>query len=393
VPLTSEGFEFPGAHALDLIAAVRAEHYSDAGGSTVPKVGFRWQPVSPDVTIRGSYAKSFTAPTLFALSGPTDTRIVGTGVVQSVFGIAGDSIMGEDGNNPKLEPSKADTYSLGIVLAPKAVPGLNVTIDYSDIRQDGYPGGIGFTNILQSIDQLGATSPFYNNLALGNFPGAPGATQPFATPGSLGAYLRGGGNSLNLFAIDQFRNLGGVREKSINIGALYEREVEGVGNFTMATNGSIFLHYLFQALPGQQFYEYAGYVTNGGTGVQGTVAKYHFYTTLDWKRDNIDLTLGNTYISAVTDIGPGGIVYANSKTLKALPVASYLTWDLRAAYTDETPGSRIKAIKGWSVALGINNMFDRMPPAAPQAYTDNNADVSTYSPIGRLVYLMGSVKF
>jgi iron complex outermembrane recepter protein len=392
-PLTSDKFELPGAHALDLIGAVRAEHYSDAGGSTVPKVGFRWQPVSADVTIRGSYAKSFTAPTLFALSGPTDTRIVGTGVVQSVFGIAGDSIMGEDGNNPKLAPSKADTYSLGIVLAPKAVPGLNVTIDYSDIRQDGFPGGIGFTNILQSIDQLGAASPFYSNLALGNFPGAPGATQPFGAPGSLSAYLRGGGNSLNLFAIDQFRNLGGVREKSINIGALYEREVEGVGTFTLATNGSIFLHYLFQALPGQQFYEYAGYVTNGGTGVQGTVPKYHFYSTLDWKRDNVDLTLGNTYISAVTDIGPGGIVFAKSKTLKPLPVASYLTWDLRAAYTDETPGTRIKEIKGWSVALGINNLANRMPPAAPQAYTDNNADVSTYSPIGRLVYLTGSVKF
>jgi iron complex outermembrane receptor protein len=391
-PLTSDKFELPGAHALDLIGAVRAEHYSDAGGSTVPKVGFRWQPVSPDVTIRGSYAKSFTAPTLFALSGPTDTRIVGTGVVQSVFGIAGDSIMGEDGNNPKLGPSKADTYSLGIVLAPKAVPGLNVTIDYSDIRQDGYPGGIGFTNILQSIDQLGGASPFYNNLAFGNFPGSPGATQPFGTPGSLSAYLRGGGNSLNLFAIDQFRNLGGVREKSVNIGALYERDVEGLGTFALTTNGSVFLHYLFQALPGQQFYEYAGYVTNGGTGVQGTVPKYHFYSTFDWKRDNLDLTLGNTYISAVTDIGPGGIVYATSKTLKPIPVASYLTWDLRAAYTDETPGTRIKAIKGWSVALGVNNLANRMPPAAPQAFTDNNADVSTYSPIGRLLYLMGSVK-
>jgi iron complex outermembrane receptor protein len=34
-----------------------------------------------------------------------------------------------------------------------------------------------------------------------------------------------------------------------------------------------------------------------------------------------------------------------------------------------------------------------MPPLAPQAYTDNNADVSTYSPIGRLVYLTASVKF
>ena len=207
-PLTSPSMELPGVHAFDLIGAARAERYSDAGGSVVPKVGFRWQPVNPQVTVRGTYAKSFTAPTLFALNGPTDTRLVGPGVVQSVFGIAGDQINGEDGNNPKLEPSKAKSCSVGFAISPQALAGLNVTVDFSDIRQQGYPGGIGFTNILQSIDQLGSASPFYNNLGFGNFPGSAGATQPFGTPGSLGAYLRGGGNSLNLYAIDQFRNLG-----------------------------------------------------------------------------------------------------------------------------------------------------------------------------------------
>ncbi|HWS61669.1 MAG TPA: TonB-dependent receptor plug domain-containing protein [Steroidobacteraceae bacterium] len=392
-PLTSPSMELPGVHAFDLIGAARAERYSDAGGSVVPKLGFRWQPVNPQVTVRGTYAKSFTAPTLFALNGPTDTRLVGPGVVQSVFGIAGDQINGEDGNNPKLEPSKAKSYSVGFAISPQALAGLNVTVDFSDIRQQGYPGGIGFTNILQSIDQLGSASPFYNNLGFGNFPGSAGATQPFGTPGSLGAYLRGGGNSLNLYAIDQFRNLGGVKEDSINVSVDYELPAHGLGTFTVGTTGAIFLHYQFQALPGQKFYEYAGTVTNGGTGVQGTVPRVRFYSTLDWKLEKYDVTLGNTFISSVTDIGPGGIVYENSKTLKALPVASYITWDLRAAYTDDTPSSTIRPIKGWAVAMGVNNIANRMPPLAPQAYTDNNADVSTYSPIGRLVYVMGNVKF
>jgi hypothetical protein len=88
-------------------------------------------------------------------------------------------------------------------------------------------------------------------------------------------------------------------------------------------------------------------------------------------------------VRSLTDIGPGGIVYANSKTLKAIPVPSYMSWDLCAAYNDDTPGTRIKETKGCSLALGMNNLFNRMPAAAPQAYTDNNADVSTYSPIGR----------
>ena len=180
---------------------------------------------------------------------------------------------------------------------------------------------------------------------------------------------------------------------SINVSVDYELPAHGLGTFTVGTTGAIFLHYQFQALPGQKFYEYAGTVTNGGTGVQGTVPRVRFYSTLDWKLEKYDVTLGNTFISSVTDIGPGGIVYENSKTLKALPVASYITWDLRAAYTDDTPSSTIRPIKGWAVAMGVNNIANRMPPLAPQAYTDNNADVSTYSPIGRLVYVMGNVKF
>ena len=144
-------------------------------------------------------------------------------------------------------------------------------------------------------------------------------------------------------------------------------------------------------MSGQAFYNYAGFATNGGTGVQGTIPKYSFYTTLDWQYGNWDVNLGNTYMSAVTDIGPGGLVYATSKTLKPLSVSSYTTWDLRVGYARDLEASGL--VKGWSVGAGINNLFDRMPPRAPQAFTDNNADVSTYSPIGRLVYAMASIKF
>ena len=46
-----------------------------------------------------------------------------------------------------------------------------------------------------------------------------------------------------------------------------------------------------------------------------------------------------------------------------------------------------------TVAVGVNNLADRMPPLAPRAFLDNNADVSTFSPIGRLIYGTLSVTF
>ncbi len=395
-PITSSKWNVPGVHALDLIAAVRGERYSDVGDSTVPKLGFRWQPVDAQLTMRGTYAKSFTAPTLFALSGPTGTRFVGSGVINTVFGIPNLQFNGEDGNNPDLKPSKATSYSIGVVFVPAAISGLRFSMDYSDIKQDGFPGGIGFTNILDDVNRLGSASPFAGNLTKGNFPGQPGAV-PFTTPGEVLAFLNNPANSpggiANIFAIDQFRNLGGIKEQSINLSAEYEWPTDNMGTFLLSTSGAIFLHYKFQALTSQPFFEYAGFATNGGTGVQGTLPKYRFYSTVIWKYQDWDAMLGNTYISSVKDIGPGGIVFANSTTLKAIPVSSYTAWDLRLGYTAEKGPSAVPFVKSWKVAVGVNNLTNRMPPLSPQAFTDNNADVSTYSPIGRLFYTTLAVKF
>ena len=390
-PLTSEKAPIWGAHAFDLIGAAREEKYSDAGNAFVPKVGFRWQPASPELTVRGSLSRSFTAPTLYAEYGPTDTRIVGSSVIQTVFGLANPGLQGEDGNNPNLKPSKASTRSLNLAWQPAAVPGLSTSVEFSSVDQKGFPGGIGFTNILQSVDQAGSASPFAGNLAMNAFPGQPGAVG-FANPGDLSAYLRADpNNSLNVYAIDRFMNLGGVKVRAWNANAEYYWEAGETGTFTVGTTGTVFQSYKFQALPYQKFYEYAGYATNGGTGVQGTMPKYRFYSTLDWQADHWSATLGNTYVAAVHDIGAGGIVYETSTTLKARPVSSYMSWDLRGGYKGDAVATL--GLKEWNVAVGVNNIANRMPPASPQAFTDNNADVATYSPLGRLVYATFDAKF
>jgi iron complex outermembrane receptor protein len=391
VPLASEKANAWGFHAFDLIGAGREEDYSDVGSAFVPKVGFRWQPASSEFTVRGSFSKSFTAPTLYAQYGPTDTRIVGPAVIQSVFGLPNAGLQGEDGNNPDLQPSTAHTRSLNLSWQPAAVPGLSASVEYNSVDQKGFPGGIGFTNILQSVDQEGSASPFSGNVAKNAFPGQPGAV-PFSTPGELSAYLaEDPNNSLNVYAIDRFMNLGGLKVRVWNLNGEYFWETANTGTFTVGTQGTFFQKYQFQALPTQKFYEYAGYATNGGTGVQGTLPKWRFYTTLNWQGEEWGATLGNTFVSSVTDIGPGGIVFENSKTLKATPVSSYFSFDARLAYKGAPiPGM---GLKGWDAAFGINNLTNQMPPAAPQAFTDNNADVATYSPIGRLFYVTLAAKF
>lgn len=391
VPVAGGALTMPGVAAFDLIAAARQEKYSDAGSAMSPKLGFRWQPVDHSLTVRGSWSKSFTAPTLYAEYGPTTTRLVGSGVIQTVFGLANPGLQGQDGNNPNLAPSKADTQSINLSFKPDSVPGLSLSAEYSAVNQHGFPGGVGFTNILQSVNAAGSASPFAGNIAKGNFPGLPGAT-PFSTPGELLAYLQADpNNSLNVFAIDRFMNLGGVRVRSFNLNGEYEFETANAGTFTVGSIGTIFRSYKFQALPYQKFYEYAGTATNGGTGVQGTLPKYRFYSTLDWQYGPWTTTLGNTYVSSVTDQGPGGIVFETSTTLKPQRVDRYMSWDLRLAY--KGGALAMLGAKGWNLAVGVNNIGNKMPPLARQAFTDNNADAAAYSPLGRMVYANAQLRF
>jgi iron complex outermembrane receptor protein len=173
------------------------------------------------------------------------------------------------------------------------------------------------------------------------------------------------------------------------------------GNFSFNAIMAVFLSYKFQSLPSQKFYEYAGTASNGGTGVQGTLPKFRAYSSINWDIHHFSLTVANTYVSAVSDIGAGGITYETNAarspaTAFAGRIKPYTTFDLRAAYALKDLDG---VLTGASIAVGANNVFDRMPPISTNvftpsaAYTDNTADVSTYSPLGRVLYVQASVRF
>ena len=80
-------------------------------------------------------------------------------------------------------------------------------------------------------------------------------------------------------------------------------------------------------------------------------------------------------------------------------MAAYNTFDVQGSYTfgKKDAGNLWSYLKGLKVTVGVNNLGNKMPPLAPKAQpagsNNNNVDVAQYSPIGRLVYFAGSVKF
>ena len=97
---------------LELTGAVRHDRYSDFGGTTNPKVGFKVKPLE-QFALRGTYSESFRAP------GPAETG-------GSSFGFTTYGILSQ--GNPNLKPETAKSYSLGVIVEP--LPSTSLTLDY-----------------------------------------------------------------------------------------------------------------------------------------------------------------------------------------------------------------------------------------------------------------------
>jgi len=257
----------------------------------------------------------------------------------------------------------------------------------------------GAATILGSVNASGTASPFINQVAIGNFPTNPDTSLPAPTritaPGQLSALLLSGVSPNVVFVTDSRINIAGQRLKALDVSAAYELPKSEFGKFNVSTAGTFFIDYQFQALPTQGYYEYAGHVTTIAEG-QGTIPGMKWFTALHWSRDRWSATLNNTYVSSVVDLGAGGIIFANSTSLRRVAVPSYTSWDSSVSYAFKNislPGGK-KLFSGLKLTLGVNNLADKMPPSAPQAFGgDVGADLGTYNPIGRLWYLSAGLKF
>ncbi|MEE4538280.1 MAG: TonB-dependent receptor, partial [Erythrobacter sp.] len=165
-------FETESGLRFELNGAARYSDYSlDAiGGVWTYAGGAQFQPI-PDITFRGQYQRAVRAPNVDELFGgaannfpgaddPCATPGAASGGLRSVClanGVPGDLLdnLGSSdpavvaaaqaliqpdqqiatslGGNPNLFEETSDTYTVGVVLEPRFLPGLTVTADYFDI--------------------------------------------------------------------------------------------------------------------------------------------------------------------------------------------------------------------------------------------------------------------
>ena len=129
----------PVLKQLEASAAVRFDHYSDAGSSTTPKIGLKYTPFR-ELAVRGTYARGFRAPSsaengrggLAAFSSAVDPVRCNLGI-QAACALSAVAIITSP--NPNLKPEKSNNYTLGLVFEPTSKT--SVAVDYFNITRKG----------------------------------------------------------------------------------------------------------------------------------------------------------------------------------------------------------------------------------------------------------------
>jgi iron complex outermembrane receptor protein len=360
----------PGAHLLELSAAGRHEDYSDTSNPTVPKFTLRYLPFNDEFAIRGTYSRSFSAPTLFSLFGPTGVGFTEAFTLNPAGG--GAAIDNFQTNyrlrsNPELDPAKSRNYTAGIVYSPKTLRGFSVSVDYWNIKQTGLvvaSGGDTGATILQSVETLGTASPYASIVHFGSFTGS-----TVTAPGQIST-----GVPDDIYVDDTLANSALIKLDGFDVSAKYTYNAAGVGRFNFGTNIGIYNHYKVQLLPTDEPEEDAGRTSLKN----GTIPRWQSYTTIDFTQGAYGAFVGWRSIPSLTDREDG------------THVGGFNSFDAAVSYTF---GPGIRYLSGAKLTLGCNNLFNRFGPQDPTVFSDSNVDTSTYGAIGRFLYVDVKYKF
>lgn len=399
VPLIEDGI----VKDMSLDGGYRRSHYKTSAGKSYNTDTFRialdLAPVK-DIRFRAAYNRAVRAPNiqeLFAtptvgLSGSTDPcakTITATdyGCIAQGLTVGASTIAnpagqynGLIGGNPNLTPEKATTKTFGVVLQPRFIPRLAMTVDYYDIK---------ITDAISPPNQDAILKDCVTN-----------ATATF-TPLSCGLVHRDAAGSIwltpNGYVDNIPNNIGSTRTKGIEVGMSYIQPVGSFGRLNFSMNGTYLDKYKVDNGYTQP-YDCAGLYgpvcSSGGTTNSGAPLpkwRHKLRTTLDTPV-GVSVSLQWRYVGKV-----------KAETL--VPNQS-----LQGAFTFN-PGLHLKAVsyfdlmtsvtiaKQYKFRLGVNNLFDKQPPLVtsgnanrdgsnlcPTGPCNGNTYPATYDALGRYVF-------
>ncbi|HEY8004320.1 MAG TPA: TonB-dependent receptor, partial [Phenylobacterium sp.] len=394
----------PFAKDITAELAYRYSDYSNAGTTNTYKVSGDWTIVD-GIRFRGGYNRAVRAPNVVELFSPLNVINDGTQdpcaglkagnpLVQrcaSLFNLTTAQVLalepdpanqynGQTGGNPNLRPETADTYTFGVVWQPAFVPGLNVSVDWYDIKIKDLITAYGGNLILNTC--LDGTHPEFcaqvHRDAIGSI------------------------KSIQGFVMDGEVNAVGQSTSGVDITAGYHTSLDTFGIHDMGSISANFVGSWLDKLEttilkGSSPIDCAGFYgticsTMGSPGNPNTGnPKWRHKLRLTWNTPfemgwfgGLGLSAQWRYFSSVDEdasssqAGLKGKVTATDAHLRA---TSYL--DVLATF---------KVKDNYSFRVGVNNVLDQDPPltganSCPAGPCNQNVYAQTYDSMGRYVFV------
>lgn len=358
LPVISPDNAVPAIELLTLTAAVRYEDYRGLDRVAAPRLALNYAPFS-GLTLRGSWSRSFKAPTLFQQNLFTQAIIVPAAAFGA--GTGSETVFLSSGGNPDVRPERARSWTFGLEIEPAGIPGLSLSANWFDISFDNRVvvpisgsiaaalGNPGFASLIDfdpdpaRLDDLIAGAQF----GLENFTG-----RPF-DPASVVALV----DNRNI-------NVAAWRIEGIDARVAWDRDLGDGRSVGFELSGSWLdsEQALTEALPT---------VALSGTVFNPPRYRARGAARLGWDRLTVNL-VGN-YQSALVDRRP-------NDTQRLSPFA---TIDLGLRYTAIRGTGRDPALE---FSLTVQNLLDEEPEVLRLVGpTSTPFDSTNFSAIGRFV--------
>jgi iron complex outermembrane receptor protein len=315
----------PLTRTLEMQWALRADHYSDFGSTTNPKVALRWQPQAQWL-VRASAGSGFRAPSLPELYTAQTTQVSGPSLSSPdplrcpTTKLDSDCIptwTALSGGNPALVAERSRQWSVGAGFEP--VRGASVTLDF---------WSIDLRNTIASVDDIVFGDPAFEGRYI-----VRGPVQS-AYPGLPGPIL-------STIGINQ--NLGRKLTRGWDLAARWSGPAPWGGRLNLRLDGT--------------YVDTARFASNG-VDEQSVVAQYVLSDSIPRWSHNIGLGWSTVRTNVeLVQVLRGRYLGPETNFSERHPVAPYLRWDLNAGH--DVLSSALGTLR---LMLGVRNLADRDPP-------------------------------
>jgi iron complex outermembrane recepter protein len=406
VPVFGDGNALPGLRRLDANVSGRYDDYNDVGSTSNPKFALTWDPLK-GVSVRGNFARSFTAPALtstgangvtaesgYLTSGPANGVVANLQVPNTFPGAIGlpgctaatpvctintPTVTGVSitGPNQNLKPETGKTWSLGLDLTPEALPGFRASATYWNVKYNGM--------ITSPQAAFALSSPALSSL-LTLYPGGATAAQIAAAAGNR---TQTGALPPNVYFIYSYQQQNALNLKADGIDTDISY-VQGtpIGDFSADLAGTVKLKMLQQFGSGGEWFDI---LNTSGFNTTFPSNKLAARLNLGYKIRGLAANVIGNYTGSYynwTGSAPFPLIRdaAFSPIGGGQGIKAFTTVDLHVAYNFGKSGM----LSDTGIELTATNVFNKDPPFFNSAI---GYDTFNANPIGRLVTLGVSKKW